>query len=92
MRGFFISLVAATGTVALTSVAAAITLTNSDAEQQTVVVTENGKRSEVALPPNVDISVCTKGCFISFPSGDMLPFKGSEKVVLESGKARIVAK
>lgn len=68
----------------------AVTVLNSDAEVRTLTVTEKGVRSEVSIEANAKVNACPNGCFISFPSGDMLAVKGKEDIVIEGGKGRIV--
>ncbi|MEM8748952.1 MAG: hypothetical protein AAGF28_01525 [Pseudomonadota bacterium] len=70
----------------------ALTLVNTDPEAHTVTVTENGVRSEVTIEPNARMATCEQGCFVTFPGGDMMVFKGAEEVVIEGGKARILKK
>lgn len=90
MKQFFVFLIVTGMSGGFVAQAGAVTLTNSDSTEQIVTVTESGKRSEVALAASESVELCEKGCFMSFPSGDMLPLKGAETVVVESGKGRIV--
>jgi len=79
--------------VVLRSTAHAATIRNIGAEEQTVQVTENGERKEVAIPAGGEVTACPQGCFMTFPLGaaaDILPLQGSEIIVSEAGKARII--
>ncbi len=84
-----IASVAALSSFILSGSAQALTLTNSDSEPRVVTVTENGKRAEVSVAANGSVTVCQNGCFISFPSGDVMAFKGAERVVIQDGKGRV---
>lgn len=76
--------------IAMPFPALAVTVLNSDAEVRTLTVTEKGVRSELTIEANAKVSACPQGCFISFPSGDMIAVKGKEDIVIEGGKGRIV--
>ena len=67
----------------------AATITNSDAKERVITITKSGVRTEHRISPNASVELCEKGCFALFPSGDMLPLKGDEKVVIQNGSARI---
>ena len=64
-------------------------ITNSDADQVMLLVTENGERSELVVAGGETVSACDAGCFLSTPSGDRLVLTGSETVVISGGVARI---
>ncbi len=68
----------------------AVTIQNADPEARTVTITEKGVRSELKVDANATASACADGCFISFPSGDMIAVKGSEEIVIENGKGRVL--
>lgn len=71
-------------------VSIAASVANADAEARIVVITERGLRSEHTIAANSNIVLCEKGCFILFPSGDMLPLTGPEKITIQDGTGRIV--
>ncbi|MDD9910700.1 MAG: hypothetical protein OXR62_13545 [Ahrensia sp.] len=87
MNIFLSVLVAASWLVVPTALAA--TVSNSGAETITVTVTENGDRRDVDIAAGAVVNLCPAGCFISFPSGDILALKGGERVVVENGVGRI---
>lgn len=68
----------------------AVELVNADAEPRMIVVTENGRRVDVEVPAGAKINVCPTGCFLAFPSGEVLPMRGPESVLIQNGKARLV--
>lgn len=70
--------------------AGAVTITNLDTEERILTVTENGVRSEIVIGPKAKISTCENGCFVSFPAGDIMVFKGKEDVAVEGGKGRLI--
>lgn len=67
-------------------------LANADAEDHYVIVTENGERAEIVVPAGKEVEVCSSGCFLSFPSGDIMALKGQEKVMIEKGAGRLVSR
>ncbi|MEO0544106.1 MAG: hypothetical protein AAFY99_09850 [Pseudomonadota bacterium] len=67
----------------------AASITNGEAEALTLVVTENGERSEVVLDVGQTQSVCPSGCFVTLPSGDRVVLSGGESVSVSNGRAII---
>ena len=70
-------------------VAHAATLENKDADTQTVTVTEDGVRNEVAVATGEVITFCNDGCFITMPNGDRAALSGNESVQIVGGAAII---
>jgi len=68
----------------------AVTVLNTDSETRTLTVTEKGVRAELSIDANAKVTTCSDGCFIAFPSGDMIAVKGTEEIIIEGGKGRIV--
>ena len=85
------SIFVALALITLASAAQAVQLRNLDTAERVVTITENGVRSDQVLKPGAEIDVCASGCFLTIESGDMLPLTGSEIVVIEVGRARILA-
>ena len=72
------------------SVAAnAATLTNKDANSQTVVVTEGGVKNELAIASGETVTFCGGGCFLTLPNGDRAVLAGQENVEIVNGQAVI---
>jgi len=79
------------GTLSVLSVSQAATIVNADTEKRNITITEDGVRSEVELVPNVSLRVCEAGCFLLFPSGLMLPIKGTENLEIRNNNGVIVS-
>jgi hypothetical protein len=62
---------------------------NDDTETRTLIVTEGGSRSELALAGGESADFCPNGCFVTLPNGDVTPLNGSETVVISGGVAHI---
>lgn len=62
---------------------------NNDTETRTLVVTEGGSSSELALAGGETADFCPNGCFVKLPNGDLTPLTGSETVEISGGVARI---
>ncbi|MFZ2102187.1 MAG: hypothetical protein WAU86_16655 [Oricola sp.] len=73
------------GTVAANSA----TLTNKDADSQTVVVTEGGVKNELAIASGETVTICNGGCFLTLPNGDRAALAGTETVEIVNGQAVI---
>jgi hypothetical protein len=67
----------------------AVSLTNKDQDGHTMVVTEGGVRSEVAIASGETLSVCDGGCFVTFPNGDRAALAGTETVEIINGTGTI---
>ena len=62
---------------------------NRDSEPRTLVVTEGGTRTELALAAGETVEFCPSGCFVTMPNGDLQALTGSETVEISNGMARI---
>lgn len=82
-------LAVATSLLALAGVTSAASIVNRDAETQTVIVTEGGSQSEVAVASGQTAEICPDGCFITLPNGDRQALTGSEVIEISGGKATI---
>jgi len=67
----------------------AASLENKDGSTQTVTVTEDGVRNELAVATGEVINFCSGGCFITMPNGDRAALSGSETVQIVDGAAII---
>jgi hypothetical protein len=86
MRKTFI---AAAILVAFGGVAHAASVVNKDAETRTLIVTEGGSTTELALAAGEAAEFCPNGCFVTMPNGDLEALTGSETVEISDGIARI---
>ena len=62
---------------------------NKDAETRTLIVTEGGSKTELALAAGETVEFCPNGCFVTLPNGDLEALTGSETVEISGGVARI---
>jgi len=65
----------------------AASITNTDAQPHSLVVTEGGVTSDLVVGPGETVSACQSGCFITMPNGDRETLAGSETVEIVGGKA-----
>ena len=82
-------IVVTTSLLALAGVASAASVVNRDAETHTLIVTEGGAQSEVAVPAGQTAEICPNGCFVTLPNGDRQALTGSEVIEITGGQARI---
>lgn len=65
----------------------AASIKNIDAKTQTIIIAEGDNRRDVVLKTDQQISVCSKGCFITMPNGDRVALGGDETVEISNGRA-----
>jgi hypothetical protein len=82
-------LVALASVLAAGASAMAASAVNLDSEPRTLIVTEGGSKSELALAGGETVSFCPNGCFVTLPNGDLQALTGSETVEIKGGVARI---
>ena len=83
------SLVAAVALAVALDSAHAASAVNKDAETRTLIVTEGGSKSDLALAAGETVEFCPNGCFVTLPNGDLEALTGSETVEISGGVARI---
>ncbi|AID30706.2 hypothetical protein EFV37_19835 [Mesorhizobium loti] len=83
------SLVTAVALLAVSGSAHAASAVNKDAETRTLVVTEGGSKTDLALAGGETVEFCQNGCFVTLPNGDLEALTGSETVEISGGVARI---
>ncbi|MBS3651308.1 hypothetical protein KEU06_22090 [Pseudaminobacter sp. 19-2017] len=86
MRNLF---VAALCLFAGSGAAHAASAINLDTEVRTLIVTEGGARSELAIAAGETVEFCASGCFVTMPNGDREALTGSETLEISGGAARI---
>jgi hypothetical protein len=69
--------------------ALAASVLNTGASAVTLVVVENGTRTEVLLDAGGEDTICTSGCFLTLPNGDRIGLAGGETVEIRDGVATI---
>lgn len=83
------SVIAAVALLAADGAAFAASAVNMDSETRTLVVTEGGSRSELALAGGETVEFCPDGCFVTLPNGDLEALTGEETVEISGGVGRI---
>ena len=69
--------------------AQAASAVNLDSEPRTLIVTEGGSKSELALAGGESVDFCPSGCFVTMPNGDIEALTGSETVEISGGVGRV---
>ncbi|WP_378950333.1 hypothetical protein [Mesorhizobium sp. ANAO-SY3R2] len=75
--------------LAMSGAAFAASAVNRDSEPRTLIVTEGGSKSELAIAAGETVEFCSSGCFVTLPNGDREALSGSETVEISGGSARI---
>lgn len=83
------SLVAIAAIAVATGSAGAASAVNHDSETRTLIVTEGGNKSELALAAGETVEFCSSGCFVTLPNGDLEALTGSETIEISGGVAKI---
>lgn len=81
--------VASLGLLAAGASAQAASAVNLDSEPRTLIVTEGGSKSELAIGSNETVDFCPSGCFVTMPNGDIEALTGGETIEISGGVARI---
>jgi hypothetical protein len=62
---------------------------NLDSEPRTLIVTEGGSKSELALAAGETAEFCPAGCFVTMPNGDREVLNGSETIEISGGVGKV---
>lgn len=81
--------VAIAALAALSGQGMAASAVNNDAEPRTLIVTEGGSKTELALAAGETVEFCPSGCFVTMPNGDREALTGSETIEISGGVAKI---
>ncbi|MCZ2204025.1 hypothetical protein [Bartonella sp. A05] len=65
----------------------AATIKNADSKAQLLIVSEGSVRSNVSLNPDQTVTICIKGCFITFPNKDHFAVKSEDTIEINNGRA-----
>src|SRR5262245_21127124 len=66
--------------------AAALTISNEDADPHTVTVTAGTDTKELTVEPDQQIdAVCAEGCMVELENGEQYQMQGGETVSIEDG-------
>lgn len=77
------------GLVAMSGHGMAASAINLDSEPRTLIVTEGGDKSEIAIGAGETVQFCPSGCFVTMPNGDREALNGSETIEISGGAAKI---
>ncbi len=77
------------GLLCLSGAAHGASAINTDTEAHTLIVTEGGSRSELAIGAGETVEFCAGGCFVTLPNGDREALSGSETLKISRGSIRI---
>ena len=83
------SIVVASALLGAVASAVAASAVNRDSEPRTIVVTEGGSKSELALAAGETVEFCPNGCFVTMPNGDLEALSGGETVEIIGGVGRV---
>lgn len=75
------------GFLATPSLAATVENTGTDPEM--IIVTEDGKRTEISIAAGETVNFCSAGCFVTMPNGDREVLTGTETLEISGGRGRI---
>lgn len=75
--------------IAVGNQAFAASATNFDNEPRSLLVTEGGNQTEIALGAGETVQFCPNGCFVTMPNGDREALTGSEVIEISGGQAKI---
>ena len=75
--------------LALTNGSLSASAVNKDAEPRSIVVTEEGSKSELVIGAGESVEFCSGGCFVTMPNGDREALTGSELIEISGGAGRI---
>lgn len=67
----------------------AASVTNQNGGPATLIVTQDGLKSELVVGAGQTVSFCAAGCFITLPNGDRAALAGHERLELVGGSAVI---
>ncbi|WP_455475195.1 hypothetical protein [Bartonella sp. B17] len=87
MIKYFYIVIAFTLLDILTIAAYAATVKNTDPKVQSLIIVEGSTLSNISLISNQIMTVCMKGCFITFPNKDRFVIKGDDNIEINEGRA-----
>ncbi|CAF26324.1 hypothetical protein [Bartonella quintana] len=71
----------------LTITAFAATVQNTDLKIQSLTIVEGSAISNVSLNPHQTVTICMKGCFVTFPNKDRFAVKAEDNIKITEGRA-----
>ncbi|WP_273717771.1 MULTISPECIES: hypothetical protein [Bartonella] len=70
-----------------TITAFAATVKNTDLKIQSLIIVEGSIPSKFSLNMHQTITICMKGCFITFPNKDRFVIKADDNIEISRGRA-----
>jgi hypothetical protein len=86
MMKFYVAIAAL---LVMSGAGTAASAVNRDNEPRSLIVTEGGNKSELALAAGETVEFCRAGCFVTMPNGDREALTGSETIEISGGVAKI---
>ncbi|EJF86394.1 hypothetical protein [Candidatus Bartonella washoeensis] len=74
----------------LTATAFTATVKNTDLKVQSLIIVEGSRPSTISLNSNQTVTVCMKGCFVTFPNKDRFAIKAEDNI--EINEDRVIFK
>ncbi|AGF75701.1 hypothetical protein [Bartonella vinsonii] len=71
----------------LTLTTFAATVRNTDLKIQSLIVVEGSIPLNISLNTNQTVTICMKGCFITFPNKDRFAIKAEDNIEISGGRA-----
>ncbi|WP_455466758.1 hypothetical protein [Bartonella sp. B39] len=71
----------------LTVTVFAATVKNTDLKVQSLIIVEGSVSLNILLNTHQTVTVCMKGCFITFPNKDRFAIKAEDNIEISEGRA-----
>ncbi|MET3559864.1 hypothetical protein ABID39_000542 [Bartonella japonica] len=71
----------------LTMTAFAATIKNTDLKVQSFIIVEGSIATNISLNAQQTVTICMKGCFITFPNKDRFAIKIEDNIEISDGRA-----
>ncbi|WP_019218838.1 hypothetical protein [Bartonella florencae] len=65
----------------------AATVKNTDLKVQSLVIVEGSIPLNISLNTHQTVTICMKGCFITFPNKDRFAIKAEDNIEISEGRA-----
>ncbi|WP_019221578.1 hypothetical protein [Bartonella senegalensis] len=65
----------------------AATVKNTDLKVQSFTLVEGSTPANISLYPYQTVTICMKGCFITFPNQDRFAVRGEDNIEISDGRA-----
>ncbi|EJF75017.1 hypothetical protein [Bartonella birtlesii] len=65
----------------------AATVKNTDLKVQSLIIVEGSIPLNISLDTHQTVTICIKGCFITFPNKDRFAIKAEDNIEISEGRA-----